>query len=305
MSDTAAYSVLKNTIQSDKCTVLTDSPMSRQTSFKVGGDAKLIAFPQTEDALIHAVLEAKKLSLPVLTIGNGSNLLIRDCGIDAVIIKTTSMDSDITINGDTIKCSAGTPLSKLCMVAYENSLTGLEFAYGIPGTVGGAVYMNAGAYGGEIKDVIDSSRHITPKGEIEELNASSLELSYRHSFYSDKPDYIITGASFKLTHGDKAQIKAKMDDFMQRRRDKQPLEYPSAGSTFKRPKGYFAGALIEQCNLKGYTIGGASVSEKHAGFVINSNNATATDVLDLIDYVKETVKKETGVTLEPEVKILP
>ena len=230
---------------------------------------------------------------------------IRDCGINGVVIKTTGMTPDIVVEDNVIRCSAGTSLSKLCMTALENSLTGLEFAYGIPGTVGGAIYMNAGAYDGEMKDVLSSVRHITPDLEIETASAENLDLGYRKSFYTNHPDYIITGGEFRLKKGKQEEIKAKMDDLIGRRKDKQPLEFPSAGSTFKRPEGYFAGALIEQCGLKGYTIGGAQVSEKHAGFVINRYSGTASDVLDLIEYVKNTVKEKTGVTLEPEVKILP
>ena len=236
--------------------------------------------------------------------GNGSNLLVKDCGIDGVVIKMTSFTQDIEVDGNTIRCKAGTSLTKLCMTAYENSLTGLEFAYGIPGTVGGAVYMNAGAYGGEIKDVITSVCHINPDMECETFTADKLDLGYRTSFYAKNEGYIITDAEFELKKGDKTEIKAKMDDLMGRRKDKQPLEFPSAGSTFKRPEGYFAGALIEQCGLKGYTVGGAQVSEKHAGFVINKDG-TASDILELIDYVRNTVREKTGVELEPEVKIIP
>lgn len=300
----ADYSYFAEKIRTEQCQVLTDSPMSRQTTFRAGGNASIIAFPENSDALKNILIEAKNNSVPCIIMGNGSNLLVRDCGIDGVVIKMTSFTSDIQVEGNTLICNAGVSLSRLCMTAYENSLTGLEFAYGIPGTVGGAVYMNAGAYGGEIKDVITSVTHINPCLEEEVFSADRLELGYRTSFYAKNDGYIITKVLFELKKGDKAEIKAKMDDLMGRRKDKQPLEFPSAGSTFKRPEGYFAGALIEQCGLKGYTVGGAQVSEKHAGFVINKNG-TATDILSLIDYVKETVKEKTGVTLEPEVKIIP
>lgn len=300
----ADYSSFAKKISSDECQVLTDSPMSRQTTFKAGGNADIIAFPRTADALINILKEAESESVPCIIMGNGSNLLVRDSGIDGVVIKMTSFTSDIEVDGDVISCTAGTSLSKLCMTAYEHSLTGLEFAYGIPGTVGGAVYMNAGAYGGEIKDVITQVSHITPDLNEEVFSADRLQLGYRTSFYAKNTGYIITNAQFRLKKGDKAEIKAKMDELMGKRKDKQPLEFPSAGSTFKRPEGYFAGALIEQCGLKGYTVGGAQVSEKHAGFLINKNG-TATDILNLIDYVRNTVKEKTGVTLEPEVKIIP
>lgn len=298
-------SAFAESLKSDNCEILTNSPMSRQTSFKVGGNADIIAFPSTENELISILKKAEKHSIPCIVIGNGSNLLIKDCGIRGIVIKTTAMNPGIVVDGDVIRCSAGTSLSKLCLTALENSLTGLEFAYGIPGTVGGAIYMNAGAYGGEIKDVLTSVCHITPELDVRKVNADDLNLGYRKSFYSENPGYIISSAEFRLQKGTKDEIRSKMDDLIGRRKDKQPLEFPSAGSTFKRPEGYFAGALIEQCGLKGYRIGGAQVSEKHAGFIINRYSGTASDVLELIEYVKNTVKANTGVTLEPEVKILP
>ena len=292
-------------LKSDNCEILVDSPMSRQTSFKVGGNADIIAFPKNVDSLINVLKRADECAVPFMIMGNGSNLLVRDEGIRGIVIKTTGMDPEIEVDGEIIHCSAGTSLSKLCTTALENGLSGLEFAYGIPGTVGGAVYMNAGAYGGEIKDVLTSVQHINPDFILETADAENLNLEYRKSFYSEHPDYIIATAEFKLQKGDKADIKAKMDDLIGRRKDKQPLEFPSAGSTFKRPEGYFAGALIEQCGLKGCRIGGAEVSEKHAGFIINRYSGTASDIIDLIDHVRKTVKENTGVTLEPEVKIIP
>lgn len=292
-------------LKSDNCEILIDSPMSRQTSFKVGGNADVIAFPKSVDSLVNVLKTASENNIPFTVMGNGSNMLVKDCGIRGIVVKTTGMNPEIEVDGDTIRCSAGTSLSKLCTVALENSLTGLEFAYGIPGTVGGAVFMNAGAYGGEIKDVLTSVQHISPDFIIENVNATELNLAYRKSFYSENPGHIIATAEFRLQNGDKNEIKAKMDDLIGRRKDKQPLEYPSAGSTFKRPEGYFAGALIEQCGLKGYRIGGAEVSEKHAGFIINRYSGTAADIIDLIEYVRKTVKENTGITLEPEVKIIP
>ena len=283
---------------------MTDAPMSRQTTFKAGGNADIIAFPATTAALVNVLIEAKKADIHCTVLGNGSNVLVRDEGIRGVVIKMTSLVSDIEVDGTKIRCSAGVSLSKLCTTALEHGLTGLEFAYGIPGSVGGAVYMNAGAYGGEMKDVLTTVTHISPTLDEEKFTADNLNLSYRKSFYSKNPEYIITEAEFELKHGNKADIRAKMDELMGRRKDKQPLEFPSAGSTFKRPEGHFAGALIEQCGLKGYAIGGAQVSEKHAGFVINKSG-TASDILALIDYVKKTVKENTGVDLEPEVKIIP
>lgn len=302
MTDLTAFA---ESLKSENCEILINSPMSRHTSFRVGGNADIVAIPADTKALYTVISKSKEASVPFMIIGNGSNLLVRDCGIKGLVIKTTGMNDEIKVEENTVSCSAGASLTRLCLVALENSLSGLEFAYGIPGTVGGAVFMNAGAYGGEIKDVLKSVTHITPDGKIETINTESLSLSYRKSFYSEHNDYIILSAEFRLCAGNKDDIKAKMDDLMGRRKDKQPLEYPSAGSTFKRPEGYFAGALIEQCGLKGFNIRGAEVSKKHAGFVINKDNADATAILELMDHIKDTVKKETGVTLEPEVRIIP
>ena len=302
MTDLTAFA---ESLKSENCEILINSPMSRHTSFRVGGNADIVAVPHDVNTLSTIIEKAKTADVPFMVIGNGSNLLVRDCGIRGLVIKTTGMKDEINVNKNTISCSAGTSLTRLCILALENSLTGLEFAYGIPGTVGGAVFMNAGAYGGEIKDVLTSVTHITPEGKIETVSAEKLSLSYRKSFYSENNDYYILSAEFRLCLGNKDGIKAKMDDLMGRRKDKQPLEYPSAGSTFKRPEGYFAGALIEQCGLKGFNIRGAEVSEKHAGFVINKSDADASAILELMNHIKETVKNKTGVTLEPEVRIIP
>ena len=211
--------------------------------------------------------------------------------------------AEISREGNEIIFSAGTNLTSLCRFALEGSLSGLEFAFGIPGTCGGAIFMNAGAYGGEIKDVLTEITHLTPDMKIETISAEAAQLSYRHSIYKSNGCIILSG-KVKLAEDTRENIKARMDDFLGRRKAKQPLEYPSAGSTFKRPEGNFAGALIEQCGLKGKSIGGAQVSEKHAGFVINKGGATTKNILDLIDLVQATVKNETGVTLEPEVIVL-
>ncbi len=302
MTDLTAFA---ESLKSENCDILINSPMSRHTSFRVGGNADIVAIPTDIDALCTVVAKTKEADIPFMVIGNGSNLLVRDCGIRGLVIKTTGMKDEIHVEDNTITCSAGISLTRLCLTALEKSLTGLEFAYGIPGTVGGAVFMNAGAYGGEVKDILKSVTHLAPDGKIETIDAKNLLLSYRKSFYSENSDYIILSAVFSLSDGNKDDIKAKMDELMGRRKDKQPLEYPSAGSTFKRPEGYFAGALIEQCGLKGFEIRGAAVSEKHAGFVINKNNADASAIIELMDYVKNTVKNNTGVTLEPEVRIIP
>lgn len=284
--------------------VILNAPMKKYTSFKCGGNARVLVIPQSVDSLQKILDFCYSKNICPLVIGNGSNLLVADNGIENVVIKIGSKISNIyLVDDETICCEAGASLKSLCMFALENSLSGLEFAYGIPGTLGGAVYMNAGAYGGEMKDVLYSCKHIDENGNLNELPQSELNLRYRGSAYTDN-GYTIVSALMKLKKAPKAEIKAAMDDKLQRRKDKQPLEYPSAGSTFKRPEGYFAGALIEDCGLKGYTVGGAQVSEKHAGFVINKDNATSTDVLNLIKDVQKIVYEKHGVKLETEVKII-
>lgn len=287
------------------CRITADAPMSEQVSFKTGGNADILAFPHNVQCLADIIKYAKENDIPITIIGNGSNLLISDNGIRGIVVKTAGALNKTECSDDIITADAGVSLSKVCAIALENELGGAEFAYGIPGTVGGAVCMNAGAYGGEISDILLDVTHITPDGSIETVGAEKLKLSYRHSFYSDNPDYIITSVRFRLHSDSPAEIKSKMDDFISRRKAKQPLEYPSAGSTFKRPDGYFAGKLIEDCGLKGFKIGGAMVSEKHAGFVINYDHATTKDITELIKYIQKTVKEKTGVTLETEVKMLP
>ncbi len=285
------------------CEYSIDALLKDYTSFKIGGKADVMVFPDSVDKISSIISYLSNNNTAYLVIGKGSNLLVSDNGFNGVVINTCRFDSIELADETTIVCSAGVSLSRLCRFALEHSLTGLEFAFGIPGTAGGAAYMNAGAYGGEMKDVLVSCKHITKDGEIKEFAGDELDLSYRHSAYSDT-DNLIVSLTLKLLKGDKAEIKAKMDDLMGRRRDKQPLEFPSAGSTFKRPEGYFAGALIEECGLKGFTVGGAQVSEKHAGFVVNIGNATAKDVIGVIEHCKETVYSQKGVILEPEVKII-
>lgn len=297
------YSEICTLCQKIGCEYSTEAMLKDYTSFKIGGKADLMVFPDTTDKFSEIISYVNSNGIPVLVIGKGSNLLASDDGFKGVVINTCRYDSIELIDDTTIVCQSGASLSKLCRFALENSLTGLEFAFGIPGTAGGAAYMNAGAYGGEMKDVLISCEHILPSGKIDKFSGDELGLGYRHSAYSDS-DKIILSLTINLQKGDKSEIKAKMDELMGKRKDKQPLEYPSAGSTFKRPEGYFAGALIEQCGLKGYTVGGAQVSEKHAGFVINIGKATASDVLNVINHCKETVLAKTGVTLEPEVKII-
>lgn len=285
------------------CEYSTEAFLKDYTSFKIGGKADLMAFPDTEEKISNLVSFASSNSVPVLVIGKGSNLLVSDEGYKGLVINTCKFDNIKLIDETTVYCESGASLLKVCRFALENSLTGLEFAFGIPGTAGGAAYMNAGAYGGEMKDVLVSCEHVDENGIKGSFIGDDLDLSYRHSKYADS-NLFITSLTLKLRKGNKDEIKSKMDELMGKRKDKQPLEFPSAGSTFKRPEGYFAGALIEQCGLKGYQIGGARVSEKHAGFIINAGGATAKDVVDLINHCRETVYNETGVTLEPEVKII-
>lgn len=281
-----------------------DEPMSKRTSFKIGGPADIFISVQTREALKTIINMTKEQNIPLTVIGNGTNLLVSDKGIRGVVV---SLDGDFCslefIDDNKIIAGAGTMLSHLCQFAHGNSLTGLEFAYGIPGSVGGAIYMNAGAYGGEMKDVAIACEYITMDGEINSLTLDEMELDYRRSFFTGK-DHIIISATFVLEKGDKERIKGTMRELMGKRSDKQPLELPSAGSAFKRPTGYFAGALIEQCGLKGYTVGGAQVSEKHAGFIVNIGEATCKDVQNLVRHIQDTVKKETGVELESEIRAI-
>ncbi len=285
------------------CKYLQNEKMSLHTTFKIGGNARLVVYPQNEEQISELVKCAKVENIRLIAIGNGSNLLVDDGGIDACVLILGEPFSQIKlIDDETIYAKAGAKLIALCRFAYEHSLSGLEFAYGIPGSAGGAAFMNAGAYGGEMKDVLYKCEHIDKNGDIGFLENDDLKLSYRHSAYYDN-GAVITGLYLKLKKGKKSEIKEKMDDLIGRRRAKQPLEYPSAGSTFKRPEGYFAGALIEQCNLKGKSVGGAQVSEKHAGFVINKGGATCKDVLDLCKYCSDKVMEETGVKLEMEIRV--
>ncbi len=285
-------------------TVDFNAAMKKYTTFKCGGNATLLITPDSIKCLVGVIDFCRKFSFEPIIMGNGSNILVTDGGIHGVVIKIGKDISRIKLLDETtICCEAGASLKSLCKFALANSLSGLEFAYGIPGTLGGAVYMNAGAYGGEMKDVLYSCTHIDEDGNLETLSQDQLDLGYRRSAYTDN-GFTIVSATLKLNKAKKEDIKALMDGNLQRRKDKQPLEYPSAGSTFKRPEGYYAGALIQESGLKGYTVGGAQVSEKHAGFVINKKKATATDVIKLIRDVQDIVYKDSGVMLETEVKII-
>lgn len=286
------------------CKYRLDVPMSEYTSFKTGGKADVVFLPSTELELRSLLRLCSDEEIKPFVFGNGSNLLVSDDGIRGVTIRLSNNFEEIKlINENTVFCTAGTKLAALCKFALEHSLSGLEFAYGIPGSAGGAAYMNAGAYGGEMKDVLYSCNHIDFSGNPGRLIGEQLALSYRKSAYTDKY-FVITGLTLVLEKGDKDAINAKMQELLQKRIDKQPLDLPSAGSFFKRPEGNFAGALIEQCGLKGFSVGGAQVSTKHAGFVVNKGGATTADIMELGRLVSEKVLKETGVQLEREVKYI-
>lgn len=278
-----------------------DEPMKNHTTFKVGGNAQIFIMVKSKEELSAVITCVKDNSIPDFILGKGSNLLVSDEGIKGAVIMLTGEFEEITLlDNDKIYAGAGASLMKVCRTAYDNSLSGLEFAFGIPGSVGGAVFMNAGAYGGEMKDCIISVDYITTNGDFGTYRLDDLNLGYRTSVFKSNTN-IVLGCTLQLKAEDKTEIKGRMDDYITRRKTKQPIEYPSAGSTFKRPKGAFAGTLIESCGLKGYSVGDAQVSTKHAGFVINKGNATAKDINDLILYVQNKVKEETGYFLEPEV----
>ena len=280
-----------------------DEPMSKHTTFRIGGSAEVFIDASSSMEIGAVIIYCNENNIPYVYMGNGSNLLVKDEGIEGVVISIGSNMSKVQVVDNMIYAEAGALMSKVASAALKAGLSGFEALSGRPGTVGGAVFMNAGAYGTEMKDVLKNVTYIMKDSNVITVDASDLELSYRHSIFSTN-GCIVTGCCFELQHGDAEEISMVMRDFAQRRRDKQPLEYPSAGSTFKRPEGYFAGKLIQDSGLMGYTVGGAQVSEKHAGFVVNKGGATAKDVLTLIADVVRIVKEKTGVTLEPEVRII-
>ena len=282
--------------------LLENEPMRLHTSMEVGGPARYFFLPKSEDDLRFLLTTLEAEQYPYYIKGNGSNLIFPDEGYDGAVIEIRSMQN-VTITGEEVYAEAGILLKDLSEQILAASLTGFEFASGIPGSLGGAVYMNAGAYDGEMKDIVQSVRLMTKSGEILEKTNEEMEFAYRRSLCS-AGELIVLGATLKLQQGDPEAIRAKIDDLTSRRQEKQPLEYPSCGSVFKRPEGYFAGKLISDAGLKGYSIGGAQVSEKHAGFIINKGGASAQDVLDLIAYVQKTVDEKFHVQLECEVKIL-
>ena len=286
----------------DHCRFEENASLAECTTFRVGGPAALLAKPETEDALCSLLDWVTREHVPYLLIGNGSNLLIRDGGFDGLVIQIGSGLAAIEADGERIRVQAGALLSKTAVTAADNGLAGMAFAHGIPGSLGGAVYMNAGAYGGEMCQIVESVRVWTPDG-VKTYTGEEMQFSYRHSRLMDE-NAVVLSAVLKLYRGDAEAIRAEMKELMARRKAKQPLEYPSAGSFFKRPAGHFAGALIENAGLKGFTVGGAKISEKHAGFLINFDHATARDVLDVMEAVQDKVYRMTGVKMEPEVRIL-
>lgn len=284
------------------CRCLWQEPMALHTTFRIGGPADLFLTVENLRQLREMAAACRKQEIPMMFLGNGSNLLVSDKGIRGVVIRLAGDFAKVAREGKTgICCGAGATLASACVFARDNDLTGLEFAWGIPGSAGGAAYMNAGAYGGEMKDVLRSCEHMTPDGKIEILSGEEMRLSYRRSAYTGGENVILF-LHMQLEKGHHSAIASQMEELMNRRREKQPYDMPSAGSVFKRPEGYFAGTLIEQCGLKGKTVGGAQVSPKHAGFIVNTGGATCRDVQELIAMIQERVLRETGVQLECEVR---
>ena len=287
----------------DQESVLLDEPMKKHTTFRIGGPSDYFVLPKNIEEVKGVIALCKEKEVPFYILGNGSNLLVSDDGFRGVIIQLYKNMSHIEVEGNAIRAQVGALLSKIAAEALQNGLTGFEFASGIPGTLGGAVVMNAGAYGGEMKDVLTEVTALTQDGEVKVLKKEELDLGYRTSVVGKK-GYIALEAVVELQKGNPDEIKATMDDLKERRTTKQPLEYPSAGSTFKRPEGYFAGKLIQDTGLRGFSVGGAQLSEKHCGFVINKDHATAKDVAELMREVSDRVEAKFGVPLEPEVKKL-
>ena len=295
------YQKLRGILSEEK--IRRDEPMKTHTTFRVGGPADYFVMPETAEEVQRVTELCRTEEVPCYVIGNGSNLLVSDDGYRGVILQIYRSMSGISVQGNIIRAQAGALLSAIAAKACENSLTGFEFAAGIPGTIGGASVMNAGAYGGEMKDVLKSVTVLDSAGQIRRIDRENLEMGYRTSIIS-REGYITLEAEIELSAGNPEEIKARMDDLRTRRVTKQPLEYPSAGSTFKRPEGYFAGKLIQDAGLAGFQVGGAKVSEKHCGFVINTGNATAADIYSLMRQVSAKVEEKFGVALEPEVKRL-
>ena len=281
-----------------------DEPLSSHCTFKIGGNADYFARPEDENSFTALILALKAEKIPYCVIGGGSNILFSDKGFRGVVITTQGL-KNIETDGEKMTAGSGAMLPLVSARAQKEALDGMRFMCGIPGTVGGGIFMNAGAYGGEIADILTSSRYFdTEKGEICSLSAAEHDFSYRHSSYMEHPERIILSAEFALKHGDADEIKAECDCLLKKRAEKQPLEFPSAGSTFKRYPGFFTAQLIDECGLKGFTVGGAQVSEKHAGFVINRGGATSSDVLSLVEHIKNVIREKHGIDIECEIRFI-
>ncbi len=283
--------------------VLVSEPMSKHTSFKIGGPADLFLMPETHEQLRQVLAAAKEYNIPIFVMGNGSNLLVGDKGIRGAVVSLYKKMNNVVVDGEKLHAGCGALMSTVASTALSAELEGFEFASGIPGTIGGGVYMNAGAYGFEMKDIVESVEYMDSEGNISKISGNDCKFGYRKSIFVEN-EYIVLGCTFALKKGNKEQIRERINDFTKRRVSKQPVEKPSAGSVFKRPEGYFAGALIEDAGLKGFSIGGAQVSEKHAGFIISKGNATAKDVLDLVEHIQKIVYEKNGVSLETEIKFV-
>lgn len=281
-----------------------NEPMNKHTTMKVGGPADIMVLPDTIDEMITVIKYAKENNIPVKVMGNGSNMIVSDLGIEGIVIKLTCNMSNVTVDGEYITSTAGASMPKTAVIAKQNSLTGFEFACGIPGTIGGGVKMNAGAYGGQISDVLVSCKYLDNDLNLKEIENKDMNYSYRHSIFIDNPGYIVLEAKFKLNKGTVEEIESKMKENNLSRKTKQPIEYPSAGSVFRRPTGYFVGKLVQDAGLRGVCVGGAQVSEKHTGFIINKDKATCEDLMKLIKLVQETVYEKFGVELKTEVEFV-
>ena len=295
---------LKQQLQAEKIRFAENEPLSAHCTFKIGGPADVFVQPETEEQLCRVIALCKACDVKYYLLGNGSNILFADEGFSGVVIDVSALDAEIAVEDTVLTAGAGVRLAALCKAALKHGLSGLEFAYGIPGTVGGAVYMNAGAYGSELKDVLESVTFLDSDLQLRTLPAADLAMGYRTSIFEQNPDWCILSATVVLHRGDGAAVLARMQELLGKRREKQPLEWPSAGSTFKRPQGAFAGKLIEDCGLRGFTVGGAQISEKHCGFVINRGGATCADVVALTEQVRQIVEARTGFVLEREIRVV-
>lgn len=297
------YTCLDETCRQNGIPCGQNKPLAPLTTMKIGGECDRLVTVADEKQLLTALNCCRSGNIPHFILGRGSNLLVSSKGYRGCVINLAPGEVPAVVSGNEVTAWAGSMLQRVCVLARDSSLSGLEFAYGIPGSVGGALFMNAGAYGGEMKDVVKSCRYIGADGKLHEMQTADMQLAYRSSVFSHG-EHVITSVTMELHPGEKSEITARMDELMQRRRDKQPLNYPSCGSTFKRPEGYFAAALIEECGLKGYSVGGAQVSEKHSGFVINRDSATFEDVMSVVNEVRRVVLEKKGVELECEMLIL-